>query len=138
MIEVVWQEAPLLMDSAPNSCRAYIVYHDGLFAQGMRSLLEWGQAAEVVGMETDVERALTAVSDLKPEVLIVEESAGGGRPISLSRFLDQGVAPRIVTLSMGHDFATVYEHSESRQLPVRCPVEFAAAIRGSEVSRLPA
>ena len=29
------------MDSAPNSCRAYIVYHDGLFAQGMRSLLEW-------------------------------------------------------------------------------------------------
>ena len=67
----------LTMSAAPSSpCRTYIVYHHGLFAQGVRSVLENRRAVQIVGMERDVARALKAVQSLQPEVIIVEESTG--------------------------------------------------------------
>ena len=46
--------------TAPPS-RIYIVYQDGLFAQGMRSLLECRDLAEIVGIESDTAKALVAI-----------------------------------------------------------------------------
>jgi chemotaxis response regulator CheB len=113
---------------AASPSRIYIVYHDGLFAQGMRSLLESGQSTEIVGMESDVAKALEALRTLKPEVLIVEEPAATDRPSGLvATFLKEGVASRIVSLSLGRDYATIYE---SHRLPARNVAEFDQAIRG--------
>jgi len=112
---------------ATPPCRTYIVYRDALFAQGMRSLLEWGQAAAVVGMETNVVKALTAIRALRPEVVIVQESTKGGQPSGLGMFLRQAVAPRVVVLSLEHEYATVYENS---RISTQSPAEFASAIRG--------
>ncbi len=114
--------------------RIYIVYCDGLFAQGMRSLLECKNAGEVVGMESDVARALAAVRALRPEVLIVQESTDLDRSSGLSMFLRQAAAPRIVALSLDHDYAIVYE---SCRVPARNPAEFANAIRGGHPQELP-
>jgi DNA-binding NarL/FixJ family response regulator len=108
--------------------RIFIVYREGLFAQGMRSLLERRRSVEVVGMERDAGKALAAMRLLKPEVVIVEESSDTDQPSGLvALFLEEAVASRIVSLSLGRDYATIYE---SRRLPARSAAEFDRAICG--------
>ena len=120
--------------TAPPS-RIYIVYQDGLFAQGMRSLLECRDLAEIVGIESDTAKALVAMRALKPEVVIVEESSDTDRPSGLvAAFVEEAVAPRIVSLSLSRDYATVYE---STRVPTRSPDEFARAVHGDRALRLP-
>lgn len=94
---------------ATSPCRAYIVYHHGLFAQGVRSVLEARGAVEVVGMESDVGKALKAVQSLQPEVIIVEECTGKHQGMRLGAFLRSATGGRVVTLSLDHDSATVYQ-----------------------------
>ncbi|MBI4537666.1 MAG: hypothetical protein HY712_06890 [candidate division NC10 bacterium] len=118
------------MDDHASLARIYIVNRDGLFAQGLRSLLESRHAAEIVGMESDIAKALAAVRALKPEVVIMQESSESGRPSGLESFLEEGVAPRIVRMSLERDFGTVCEIC---RLPASSPAEFAEAIRGARV-----
>src|SRR5512136_566183 len=97
------------MMTAASPCRTYIVYHHGLFAQGVRSVLETRRAVQIVGMESDVTKALKAVNSLKPEVIIVEESTGKHQRMRLGAFLNSSTGGRVVTLSLDHGFATVYD-----------------------------
>jgi DNA-binding NarL/FixJ family response regulator len=99
------------MMTAASPCRTYIVYHHGLFAQGVRSVLEARRAVQIVGMESDVARALKAVHTLKPEVMIVEESTGKHQPMHLGAFLYSATGGRVVTLSLDYDSATVYQRN---------------------------
>ena len=99
------------MISTDPPCRTYIVYHNGLFAQGVRSVLEERCAVKVVGMESDVAKALKAVRSLQPEVIIVEECTGAHQPMRLGAFLHSAAAGRVVTLSLDHTFATVYQRN---------------------------
>lgn len=99
------------MATSATPCRTYIVYHNGLFAEGVRSVLEQDDRIEVVGMERNVTKALQAVRSLRPEVILVEEPTEhwGKWP-----FLQLAAAGRIVTLSLDHSDATVYDrHSIS-------------------------
>jgi len=110
------------------SCRAYIVYHHGLFAQGVRSVLETRNAARIVGMESDVGKALKAVQSLKPEVIIVEERTGKHRSMQLGALLDGYGGGRVVTLSLDHGFAIVY-HRE--RMAAKDPADLIKLIRGN-------
>jgi hypothetical protein len=99
------------MIGADLPCRTFIVYHHGLFAQGLRSILEDRSAVKIVGMECDVAKALKAVRALQPEVIIVEECTGKHQPMRLGAFLHSAGAGRVVTLSLDHGFATVYQRT---------------------------
>jgi DNA-binding NarL/FixJ family response regulator len=116
------------MMAAASPCRTYIVYHHGLFAQGVRSVLEERRGVQIVGMESDVAKALKAVRSLRPEVIIVEQSAGKHRPMRLGAFLYSAGAGRVVTLSLNHDFATVYDR---RRVAATDPADLVKAIRGA-------
>ena len=124
----------MLMTSAVPSvpCRTYIVYHHGLFAQGVRSILENRRAVQVVGMESDAVRALKAVRSLKPEVVIVEESPKKYEPMRLRPFLECASACRVVTLSLDHVYATVYNQ---QRIPASDPAQLVKAIRGVSKAR---
>jgi DNA-binding NarL/FixJ family response regulator len=115
------------MMTAASPCRTYIVYDHGLFAQGVRSVLEARRAVQIVGMESDVAKALKAVQSLQPEVIIVEECAGKHQPMRLGAFLHSAWAGRVVTLSLNHDFATVYQRN---RIPATDPAELVKAIQG--------
>jgi len=115
------------MMTAACPCRTYIVYHHGLFAQGVRSVLETRRAVQIVGMESDVAKALKAVESLKPEVIIVEECTGSHQPMRLGAFLHSAVGGRVVTLSLDHDFATVYQRN---RLAANDPADLVKAIQG--------
>ena len=125
----------LTMSAAPSSpCRTYIVYHHGLFAQGVRSVLENRRAVQIVGMERDVARALKAVQSLQPEVIIVEESTGKHQPMRLGAFLNGSTGCRVVTLSLNHEFATVYNRN---RMAATDPVDLVKAIQGVGKRHIP-
>jgi DNA-binding NarL/FixJ family response regulator len=114
-----------MMTAAP--CRTYIVYHHGLFAQGVRSVLEAQRAVQVVGMESDVGKALKAVQSLQPEVIIVEESTGRHQSMRLGAFLNGAVGGRVVTLSLDQNAATVYQRN---RMTATDPTDLVKAIQG--------
>jgi chemotaxis response regulator CheB len=120
--------------SADLPCRIYIVYHHGLFAQGVRSVLEERCAVKVVGMESDVTKALKAVRSLEPEVIIVEECTGAHQPMRLGAFLHSAAAGRVVTLSLDHTFATVYQRN---RIPVTELGDLLKAIQGVAKQQIP-
>jgi chemotaxis response regulator CheB len=120
-----WSNFAVISTDPP--CRTYIVYHNGLFAQGVRSVLEERYAVKVVGMESDVAKALKAVRSLKPEVIIIEECTGAHQPMRLGAFLHSAAAGRVVTLSLDHQFATVYQRNRN---PVTDPGAWLKAIQG--------
>lgn len=116
------------MVTAQLPCRTYIVYHHGLFAQGVRSILEERCAVKVVGMESDDTKALKAIQSLQPEVIIVEECTGKHQSMRLGSFLHSAAAGRVVTLSMDHEFATVYQRN---CVPATDLGELLTAIQGA-------
>jgi DNA-binding NarL/FixJ family response regulator len=122
------------MMTALSPCRTYIVYHHGLFAQGVRSVLETRRAVQIVGMESDVGKALKAVQTLKPEVIIVEESTGKHQRMRLGAFLNGSTGGRVVTLSLDHEFATVYDR---HRMDANDPADLVRAIRGVGKQRVP-
>ena len=123
-----------MMMAANSPCRAYIVYDHGLFAQGVRSILEARRTVQIVGMESDVAKALKAVQSLQPEVIIVEECARRHQPMRLGAFLHSAGAGRVVTLSLDHDFATVYQRN---RLPATGPGELVKVIQGVGKQEIP-
>jgi DNA-binding NarL/FixJ family response regulator len=122
------------MTAAASPCRTYIVYHHGLFAQGVRSILEARRTVQIVGMESDVARALKAVRSLQPEVVIVERSAQNRQHMRLGAFLHSEGAGRVVTLSLDDGFATVYDR---RRVTATGPTDLVKAIRGVAKSQTP-
>jgi chemotaxis response regulator CheB len=122
------------MISADLPCRTYIVYHHGLFAQGMRCVLEEKCGIEVVGMESDVTKALKAVQSLKPGVIIVEESTGKHQPMRLGAFMHSAGSGRVVTLSLEHEFATVYQRD---RIPTTDVGELVRVIQGLAKQQVP-
>ena len=112
------------MTIAASPCRTYIVYQHALFAQGVLSVLEKQNGVQIVGMESDVGKALKAVRSLRPEVLLVEEPTKENAQWPL---LQLAAAGRVVTLSLDHGFATVYDQ---HRIPASDPAELVKAILG--------
>ena len=122
------------MINADPPCRTYIVYENGLFAQGVRSVLEEQCAVKVVGMESDVAKALKAVRSLQPEVIIVEECTGAHQRMRLGALLHSAAAGRVVTLSLNHAFATVYQRN---RVPATGLGELVRVVRGVAKQEIP-
>jgi DNA-binding NarL/FixJ family response regulator len=109
----------------PTPCRTFIVYHSGLFAQGVRSVLEQDKSVQIVGMERNVAKALAAVRSLRPEVILVEEPTESGVAWP---FLAWANASRVVTFSLHHGYATVYN---PYRIAAGDPADLVRAIQGA-------
>jgi chemotaxis response regulator CheB len=116
------------MTTAVSPCRAYIVYHHGLFAQGVRSVLQKRRTVQVVGMESDVMKAVKAVRSLHPDVIIVEEPTEKAQSVQLGPFLEFAAAGRVVTLNLTHQYATVYDR---HRVAATDPTDLVKAMRGA-------
>jgi DNA-binding NarL/FixJ family response regulator len=119
------------MMTAASPCRTYIVYRNALFAQGVRSVLERESGVQIVGMENDLTRATTALRALQPEVILMEEPTESGVTWP---FLECAKASRIVTFSLNHAHATVYDPYRTA---VGDPADLVRAIQGAGEPHIP-
>jgi hypothetical protein len=85
-------------------------------------------------MESDVGKALKAVEFLQPEVIILEESTGKHQPMRLGAFLHGATGGRVVTLSLDHGSATVYQRN---RITATDPAELVRAIQGAREPHIP-
>lgn len=110
--------------SEATPCRTYILYRHALFAQGVRSMLEQRRDVKIVGLANDLAKAATAVRSAQPDVILVEESLDCRE---IWPFLEAAGAIRIVTVSLSHTDATVYD---PRRAPAASPSDLVEAILG--------
>ena len=112
------------MHSTPP-CRTYIMYRNELFGQAVRSLLERDGGVSIVGMESDLTQARRDVRKLRPEVILVEEPMDHGM---IWPCVEAAGTRRIVTLSLEHVYATVYDFLRTSATD---PAGLAKTIQGS-------
>ncbi len=90
--------------------RVFILYSHGLFARGVRSLLGQESEVEVVGMERDDRLALEEIRRLRPDVVLVDSSAGTeDHCLTVSGIFQEIPEARVITLSLQENGIDVYD-----------------------------
>lgn len=112
---------------ADKPLRAFVIYRHPIFAHGVRDFLSRAPSIRIVGMELESAGVIEAARSLKPDVVILEEPVGEFAP--LHAVLEIRTAQRVVTLSLGHTVASVYQ---ARRVRVARPAAVVAAVRGTE------
>ena len=80
-----------------------------LFGQGVESLLREETGLEVVGRETDVDKAVERIKELRPNVVIVDSGDPGCDPtLAVMRILRQGVVAKVIGLNLQDNTIRIY------------------------------
>jgi len=91
--------------------RVFIFSRHPLFGQGVESLLYQEARLEVVGRETDVNKAFERIQELQPDVVIVED----GDPASfIARIVKEGLGAKVIGLNL--DGNTIYIYRSEQQV----------------------
>lgn len=106
--------------------RVLILCEPGLLAQGLQRLIESDSELEIVGITGDAVYARSLIEELKPDVLLVDETRF---PMRLRLDQDRGAldgVPRLVTMHESDNQIRVY-HIEEHALTT--PGELIDALR---------
>jgi len=80
-----------------------------LFGQGVESLLREETGLEVVGRETDVDKAVERIKELQPDVVIVDSGDPGCDPtLAVTCMLREGVGTKIIGLNLQDNTMCIY------------------------------
>lgn len=96
--------------------RVFILSCHPLFSKGVETLLRQQQGFDIVGRESDLEKAIIRLKELRPDVVILDMGVSGGDygPIR-SRILDDSQGVKIVGLNLENNTFSIY-HEEQRIL----------------------
>lgn len=83
--------------------RVFILSHHPMFGRGLESLLRQKTELELVGQETDEQKAIAQIKALQPQIVIWDSPAASNDPISaIMRILKDNPGTKVVGLSL-HD-----------------------------------
>ena len=89
--------------------RVFIVSSQLLFSQGMQEWLRQQTGIDVVGRETDMERAAQRIADLQPDLILLDISDQARDPTAaLMRFLRDGLDTKIIGVNLRDDCISIY------------------------------
>ncbi len=93
--------------------RVFMLSHLPLFSAGVQTLLCREPGVEIVGLETDVERAIKAINVLKPDVVILDNDLQPGSLTPLALRLLEETQSKVIGLSLHSNTLYIY-HKEKR------------------------
>jgi DNA-binding NarL/FixJ family response regulator len=94
--------------------RIFIVSGHPLFCQGIETLLRQADGLEIVGRETDADRAIECVKDLHPDIVIVDSDSLKQAPSPvMMQIWEQQFRTKIIGLSLQSNTICIY-HEEQR------------------------
>lgn len=106
--------------------RVLILCEPGLLAQGLQRLIESDAELEIVGITGDAAQARTVIAELKPDVLLVDETQF---PLHMRLDQDRGTldgVPRLVTMHSSDNQIRIYNVQDQA---LTNPAELIDALR---------
>jgi DNA-binding NarL/FixJ family response regulator len=89
--------------------RIFLLSNQSLLSQGVEILLRQDQGVELVGEETEVERAIERIQALDPDVVLVEQEPPAGDPAAvIMRILNAVPNTKIVGVHLADNTIRVY------------------------------
>ena len=89
--------------------RVFILSSHPLFGQGVESLLRQETGLDVVGRETDADKAIERVKELRPDVVIVDSGYPACDPTPAAiRILGEGLGTKVIGLSLQDNKMFIY------------------------------
>ena len=102
--------------------RVFILSSHPLFGRGVESLLCRETGLEIVGWDTDVDKAVERIRELQPDVVILD--SGDPAPEVLG-ILREGLATKVIGLNLQDNTMCIYR---GEQRVVKCIEELVEAI----------
>lgn len=93
--------------------RIFIISPHPVFSQGVETLLGRETDLRVVGRDADVERALTSIKALRPDVILIDDDASlCVQNSALMRLLDEKAGPQVIRLNLHSNTLSIYRTTE--------------------------
>ena len=90
--------------------RIFVLSSQSLFIRGVEILLRQDTGMELIGEETDVDRAIARIKALCPDVVLVEQEPPARDPVPVvMRILDELPGAKIVGLNLSDNTVRVYQ-----------------------------
>lgn len=91
--------------------RIFIISNYPMFGRGLESLLRQDNGLEVMGQETNLDRAVERIKNLQPDIVIVDNSGPEqqGLPAAVLQILDENSGTKVVGLSLQGNYLSIYQ-----------------------------
>jgi DNA-binding NarL/FixJ family response regulator len=115
--------------------RIFLLSSHPLFGQGVESLLRQETEFDIVGLETDIDRAVARIKRLRPDAVVVDSNETIPDPaLVVMRILREGLETRVIGVNLWDNIVCVYQ---GQQRIVKEVQDLVQAIRGDRLSSKP-
>jgi len=83
-----------------------------MFAHGLRSLLSQDPDLQLVGQETDIDRALEQIKVSQPDIVILDSSGPSMQKLDLKRILLARPGLKVIGLSLNSNNLYIYQATQ--------------------------
>ena len=112
--------------------RVLIASPNPILGQGLESWLRHQRGLNVVGWESDADRANACIQELKPDVVIVDTGRAEKTPLAaLMRMLADRSGSRIIGVNLEDNCVSIYG---SQKHAIDCVEQLLEAIQGEPVA----
>jgi chemotaxis response regulator CheB len=122
--------------------RVFILSSHPLFGQGVESLLRREARLEIIGQETDVDKAVERIKELQPNVVILDcaEPTCDPTPVMM-HLLKEGLDTKVIGLNLQDNTLYIYRGEQRRVKDVQDLIEAIEPpspepLRAADLSRL--
>jgi DNA-binding NarL/FixJ family response regulator len=110
--------------------RVFLLSNQSLFGEGIQSLLCREAGLEIIGRESDVDRAIECIQALKPDVVVVDSADPyvDVKQVAM-RILGEGSKIKVIGLNLGDNAICIYRGERRAIKEVEDLVEAIKRIR---------
>jgi DNA-binding NarL/FixJ family response regulator len=115
--------------------RVFILSSHALFSHGVESLLRQEPGLEIVGWETDVDRAIERIQELRPDVVIFDNNdLEVDFRLVVMRILKEGLGTKVIGLNLGDNTICIYRGEQRVLKEVKDLVEAIEAWKSEGIT----
>lgn len=95
-----------------STTRIFVLSDHLMFAHGLRSLLSQDPDLQLVGQETDIDRALEQIKVSQPDIVILDSSGPSMQKLDLKRILLARPGLKVIGLSLNSNNLYIYQATQ--------------------------
>ena len=96
-----------------STVSVFVISDHLMFAHGLESLISRDLQLKLIGQEKNMDKAITLVKSLHPDVVIVDSSSSGENESYLNRLLRARPALKVINLSLNDNSLHIYKSTQT-------------------------